>query len=141
MTTSKALRGLKADGTAYKVLLVDDSAFIIKQLTRILESEGFEIISSAVHGRDAIEKYMAYHPDVDLVTMDVTMPGMDGVTALEEIIKYDNKAVVVMLTALGNKALIKHALLSGAEAFLVKPLKKEKVLTCLDGVLKRKYGH
>ncbi len=138
MTESSSPLGLKGDGTPYKVLLVDDSIFVAKQLSRILKGEQFEIVSTATHGREGVEKYMALHPAVDLVTMDVTMPGMDGVTALEKIIEFDKNANVVMMTALGNKDLIKKSLLLGAEAYIVKPLDAGKVLSCLEGVLSRK---
>ncbi|MBI9103583.1 MAG: response regulator [Spirochaetales bacterium] len=140
MSDKSVSRGMKPDGTPFKVLLVDDSMFVTKQLSRILEAEGFEILSTASHGREGVEKYLAYHPEVDLVTMDITMPGMDGVSALEKIIDFDSSANVIMLTALGNKDLIKRAILSGAEAYLTKPLDSEKVLGCVSNVLQRKFN-
>ena len=74
--------GVKQDGTPYKILIVDDSKFVKKQLSRILISEGFEVVGTAAHGAEAVDKYKEMQADIDLVTMDITMPGMDGITAM-----------------------------------------------------------
>lgn len=127
--------GLKDDGSPYRVLVVDDSVFAVKQLTQILASEGFEVIDSAVDGGDAVEKYQKLHPKVDLVTLDVTMPGMDGLSCLEKIMQFDKDAKVVMVSALGKQDLVKRSFLVGAKSFIVKPLDREKVLERLRAVL------
>ena len=121
-------QGIRPDGTPYKVLLVDDSLFVKKQLTKILTSEGFEIIDTASHGKEAVEKYTAHNGNIDLVTMDVTMPGMDGVTALEKIMEMDSSAKVIMVTALGKQELVKKSILLGAAGYIVKPLEADKIL-------------
>ena len=120
--------GLKADGTPYRVLIVDDSIFVAKQLSQILTSVGFEVIATAVDGEAGLEKYKELAPNVDLVTMDITMPRMDGITALEKIIEFDKNAVVVMVSALGKNDLVKKALLTGAKNYIIKPLDRNKVL-------------
>ncbi|NNM66825.1 MAG: response regulator [Spirochaetales bacterium] len=125
---AKPPEGLKEDGSAYRVLVVDDSMFVTKQLGQILTSEGFEIAGVAVDGEDGVEKYKELFPNVDLVTMDITMPKMDGVTALEKIIEFDPKARVIMVSALGKQDLVKDALIKGAKNYIVKPLDREKVL-------------
>lgn len=129
--------GRRPDGTSYRVLIVDDSMFVMKQISQILTSEGFEVIGTAVDGIDAIEKYKELHPKVDLVTMDITMPRMDGVTALEKIMEFDKNARVVMISALGKQELVKKSLMLGAKNYIVKPLDRKKVLerviSCLDG--------
>ena len=125
---AKPAEGLKEDGSAYRVLVVDDSMFVTKQLGQILTSEGFEIAGVAVDGEDGVEKYKELFPNVDLVTMDITMPKMDGVTALEKIIEFDPKARVIMVSALGKQDLVKDALIKGAKNYIVKPLDREKVL-------------
>ena len=132
----KAPDGLKPDGTPRKILVVDDSIFVTKQLNQILTSEGYEIVATAVDGLDAIEKYKAFAPNVDLVTMDITMPKMDGLTALEKIVEFDKNAKVVMISALGKEELVKKALLLGAKNYIVKPLDRKKVLERIAGVLK-----
>jgi two-component system, chemotaxis family, chemotaxis protein CheY len=120
--------GMRADGKKYKVLVVDDSMFVTKQITQILSSEGFEIAGTANDGQQGVEKYKELYPDVDLVTMDITMPKMDGVTALEKIIEFDKDAKIIMISALGKQDLVKKSLLLGAKNYIVKPLDRKKVL-------------
>jgi len=133
----KPADGLKEDGTPYKVLIVDDSIFVKKQLTQILQSEQFEVIDDASDGEEAIEKYKEHYPNVDLVTMDITMPKMDGITALEKIIEFDKNAKVIMISALGKQELVKKSLLLGAKNYIVKPLDRKKVLERIVMILKR----
>jgi two-component system, chemotaxis family, chemotaxis protein CheY len=120
--------GQRPDGTPYKVLIVDDSIFVAKQLSQILTSAGFEVVATATDGEDGLAKYKDLHPNVDLVTMDITMPKMDGVTALEKILEFDKEALVIMISALGKNDLVKKSLLAGAKNYIVKPLNREKVL-------------
>ncbi|ADN02355.1 response regulator [Spirochaeta thermophila] len=120
--------GRKPDGTPYKILIADDSIFVTKQLRQILSSAGFEVIGEANTGDEAVELYKSLHPGVDLVTLDITMPRMDGITALKKIMEFDADARVVIISALGRDDLVKTALLEGAKNFIVKPLNREKVL-------------
>lgn len=133
----KEPEGLKPDGTPYRVLIVDDSMFVAKQLNQILTSAGFEIAGTASDGEQAVEKYKELHPNVDLVTMDITMPKMDGVTALEKIIEFDKSAAVVMVSALGKNDLVKNSLMIGAKNYIVKPLDRAKVLERILHSLKK----
>jgi two-component system chemotaxis response regulator CheY len=129
--------GLKPEGTPYRVLIVDDSMFIAKQLGQILTSEGFEVVGTASDGLLGFEKYKELSPGIDIVTMDITMPQMDGVTALEKILEYDKGAVVVMVSALGKEDIVKKCLLMGAKSYIVKPLDRKKVLERIISILKR----
>jgi two-component system chemotaxis response regulator CheY len=125
----KPPQGIKPDGSGnYKVLIVDDSMFIAKQLGQILSSEGFEVVDTASDGAQGVDKYKANHPNIDLVTMDITMPVMDGVTALEKIIEFDKNAKVIMVSALGKEDVVKKCLMIGAKSYIVKPLDRRKVL-------------
>lgn len=124
----KEPEGLKPDGTPYRVLIVDDSMFVAKQLGQILTSAGFTVAATAGNGEEAVERYKELHPNVDLVTMDITMPKMDGVTALGKIIEFDRNARVVMISALGKNDLVKNSLMMGARNYIVKPLDRKKVL-------------
>ncbi len=133
----KKPEGLKPEGTPYRVLIVDDSMFIAKQLGQILTSEGFEVVGTASDGLVGFEKYKELSPGIDLVTMDITMPQMDGVTALEKILEYDKGAVVVMVSALGKEDVVKKCLLMGAKSYIVKPLDRKKVLERIISILKR----
>ena len=128
--------GEKLDGTKYRVLVVDDSMFVAKQLTQILSSDGYEIVATAQDGKEGVDKYKELCPNVDLVTMDITMPRMDGITALEQIMAFDKNARVVMVSALGKEELVKKSLLSGAKNYIVKPLDRKKVLERISAALK-----
>ena len=133
----KPADGLKEDGTPYRVLIVDDSIFVKKQLSQILTSEQFDVVDTAGDGEEGIEKYKEHFPNIDIVTMDITMPKLDGITALERIIEFDKNARVVMVSALGKQELVKKSLLLGAKNYIVKPLDRKKVLERLVLVLKR----
>jgi two-component system chemotaxis response regulator CheY len=133
----KAPDGKKPDGTSYRVLIIDDSMFIAKQLGQILSSEGFEVAGTAGDGLQGVEKYKELFPNVDLVTMDITMPVMDGVSALEKILEFDKNATVIMVSALGKEDVVKKSLLLGAKSYIVKPLDRKKVLERVVSVLSR----
>ncbi len=120
--------GQGAGGEAYKVLIVDDSMFVKKQISQILTSEGFEIVGTAGDGLEGLEKYKELYPNVDFVTMDITMPKMDGISSLEKILEFDKEAKVIMVSALGKQDLVKKALMMGAKNYIVKPLDRVKVL-------------
>jgi two-component system chemotaxis response regulator CheY len=126
--------GKKMDGSPIRVLVVDDSLFIAKQLGQILSSEGYEVVAIAADGKEGLDKYMEISPGVDLVTMDITMPRMDGLTAMEKILEFDKHARVVVISALGKEDLVKKALMAGAKNFIVKPLDRAKVLERLSSV-------
>lgn len=110
---------------ARSVLVVDDAAFMRMMIRDILTREGY-VIHEAVNGRDAVEKYMEVRPD--LVTMDITMPGMSGLEALQSIRDQDPGARVLMVSAMGQQKMIVEALEYGAMDFLVKPFQPTKVL-------------
>ena len=129
--------GIRPEGGAYRVLVVDDSMFIAKQLGQIFSSEGFEVVATAGDGAQGVEKYKEFHPGVDLVTMDITMPVMDGVTALEKILEFDKNACIIMVSALGKEDVVKKSLLMGAKSYIVKPLDRKKVLERAISVLRR----
>lgn len=133
----RAPQGIKADGTPFKVLLVDDSVFVTKQISQILGSEGYEIVGTAGDGFEGVQKYKELCPNVDLVTMDITMPKMDGITALEQIMEFDKNARVVMITALGKEELVKKAILMGAKNYIIKPLDRKSVLERVATILSK----
>jgi two-component system chemotaxis response regulator CheY len=134
---AKEPEGIKPEGGSYRVLIVDDSMFIAKQLGQVFTSEGFEVAATAADGAQGVEKYKELYPNIDLVTMDITMPVMDGVTALEKILEFDKEATVIMVSALGKEDVVKKSLLLGAKSYIVKPLDRKKVLERVVSVLKR----
>jgi len=127
--------GVKEDGTKYKVLIIDDSIFVVKQLTQILLSESFEVVGSANDGEEGLEKFKEKNGNIDIVTLDITMPKMDGITTLEKIIEFDKNAKVIIISALGKEDLVKKALLAGAKNYIIKPLDRTKVLERIQLVL------
>jgi len=129
--------GHKPDGTPYRVMIVDDSMFIAKQLSQILQSEGFDVVAMENDGLKGYERYKELHPNVDLVTMDITMPNMDGLSSLQKIVEFDKNAKVIMVSALGKQDLVKQALVTGAKNYIVKPLDRKKVLERIMGVLEK----
>ena len=128
--------GIRVDGTKVKVLIVDDSIFVAKQLGQILSSEGYEVVATAGDGKEGVDKYKELYPNIDVVTMDITKPRMDGITALEQIMAFDNDANVIMVSALGKEELVKKSLMLGAKNYIVKPLDRKKVLERIGASVK-----
>jgi len=113
-----------------RILIVDDSAFMRLSLKNLLEGNGYEVVGEAENGLVGVEKYKELNPDI--VTLDITMPEMDGLTALNEIMQFDPNAKVVIVSAMGQEANVRQAVLNGASNFIVKPFTTEHVLRALD---------
>ncbi len=128
--------GRKPGGGNIKVIIIDDSQFIIKHLSQIFMSRDFEIIGTAENGKAGIELFKKLHSDVDLITLDITMPEMDGLEALKQIKLFDPNAVVIMITAIGTAESVKEAIKLGAKGYIVKPLDREKVIERIGQILK-----
>lgn len=128
----------KKDSTPYRFLLVDDSEFARKNIARIVCMIGGVIAGEAGTGKEAIEQYKKIKPDV--VLMDITMPEMEGVDAVREIIKEDPKATVIMVSSIGHKDLVKKALALGAKHFITKPIRVEYDVKIIKAVLEGKGG-
>lgn len=115
-----------------KVMIVDDGAFMRVMLKDILVKNDFEVVAEAVNGLDALEKYDTFKPDI--VTMDITMPEMDGMEALGKILEKDPKAKVVMCSAIGHQTNVMATVTAGAKDFIVKPFQPERVIESLKKV-------
>lgn len=115
-----------------RILVVDDAAFMRMRCTKLLADNGYEI-AEAADGAEAIEKYRECRPDG--VLLDITMPNMDGLTTLKEIIKMDPGARVAMVTAMGQQSMVMEALKSGARDFVVKPFDADRVLTAVKKMI------
>ncbi len=116
-----------------KVLIVDDSAFMRNMLKDILSKGGYEIVGEAENGRMGAEMYRKLQPD--LKTSDLIMPEMNGIEALKDIIATHPQAKIVMVSAMGQQALVDEALAAGAKTFIVKPFQAEEVLKVVKSVL------
>ncbi|MDR1579307.1 MAG: response regulator [Synergistaceae bacterium] len=116
-----------------KVLIVDDAAFMRMMLRDILAKNGFEVVGEADNGKTAVQMYSELKPDV--VTMDITMPEMDGIAAVKEIKAADPAAKIVMVSAMGQQAMVIEAIRSGAADFIVKPFQPDRVLEALGKAL------
>lgn len=117
-----------------RILLVDDAVFMRMKLKDILEKNGYEVVAEAQNGLEAIEKYKSEKPD--LVTMDITMPEMDGVTALRAIKALDPKAKVIMCSAMGQQSMVMDAIQAGAIDFIVKPFDNDRVIESINKATK-----
>lgn len=115
------------------VLIVDDAAFMRMMIKDILEKNGYTVVGEAENGNVAVEKFKELQPD--LVTMDITMPEKDGITALKEIKEIDSDAVVIMCSAMGQQAMVIDAIQAGAKDFVVKPFQAERVIEAVSKAL------
>jgi two-component system chemotaxis response regulator CheY len=111
---------------AIRVLVVDDAAFMRMMVKDILSKNGYEVVGEAENGMKALEKFQELKPD--LITMDITMPEMDGISAVKEIKKIDANAKIIMCSAMGQQAMVIEAIQAGARDFLVKPFQPDRVL-------------
>ena len=109
-----------------KIMVVDDAAFMRMMVKDILTKNGYEVVGEAENGMKALEKYQELKPD--LTTMDITMPEMDGISAVKEIKKVDPNAKIVMCSAMGQQAMVIEAIQAGARDFIVKPFQPDRVL-------------
>jgi len=113
-----------------RVLIVDDTLFMRLKLKTLLEQWEYQVVGEGANGLEAVTKYTELRPD--FVLMDITMPEMDGIEALKEIKKIDAKAVVIMVSAMGQERAVKEAILSGARSFVIKPFKDDKMQEVLS---------
>ena len=113
-----------------RVLVVDDAAFMRMMIKDILTKNGIEVIGEAVNGSDALDKYRELKPD--LVTMDITMPEIDGIQALKNIRAEFPDAKVLMCSAMGQQSMVIEAIQSGAKDFIVKPFQAERVMEAVN---------
>lgn len=113
-----------------RILVVDDAAFMRMMIKDILTKNGYEVAGEAENGLKAVQLYKELKPD--LVTMDITMPEMDGIAAVKEIKKIDPGAKIIMCSAMGQQMMVMEAIQAGARDFIVKPFQQERVLQAIE---------
>ena len=115
------------------ILIVDDAAFMRMMIKDILEKNGFNVIGEVSNGLEAVELYKKEKPDI--VTMDITMPKVDGIEAVKLIKEYDNEAKIIMCSAMGQQAMVMDAIRAGAKDFIVKPFQADRVIEAINKVV------
>ncbi|HBK52418.1 response regulator [Syntrophomonas wolfei] len=114
------------------VLIVDDAMFMRYTLRKILEKNGFMVVGEAENGLLGVQKYGELLPDI--VTMDITMPELNGIGAVQLIKQINPRAKIVMISAMGQEQLVREAILAGASNFLVKPFSEERFIEVLNSI-------
>lgn len=116
-----------------KILIVDDAAFMRMMIKDILTKNGYEVVAEATNGVEAVELYKSHQPD--LVTMDITMPEMDGIEAVKQIKAVNPAAKVIMCSAMGQQSMVMDAIKAGANDFIVKPFQADRVLEAVKKIV------
>ncbi|MEA3513348.1 MAG: response regulator [Campylobacterota bacterium] len=124
----------KKDETKLNIMVVDDSKVLRRTLKKHINSLGHLVLCSASTAKEAVDNYFEFEPD--LVTMDIEMPGGNGIIALRSIMKMDKKAKVIMITSHGEESLIMDSIEEGAIGYVLKPITKEKLEEQFEKVLK-----
>ncbi|MDE7266729.1 MAG: response regulator [Lachnospiraceae bacterium] len=114
------------------VMIIDDSKTSRSILRNILEENDYEVIAEAKNGQEGYEKYCELHPDI--VTLDITMPVMDGIETLTKIREYDDAAKIIMVTAAGQKGKMLDAIKLGAAEFVTKPFETSQIISILESI-------
>ncbi len=115
-----------------KVLVVDDAAFMRVSIKNMLTKNDYNVVGEAENGKIALAKYQELNPDI--VTMDITMPEMDGLESLKKILAMNPAANVIMVSAMGQESMVREAVLTGAKGFIVKPFKEDVILAALSSL-------
>ncbi len=118
-----------------RIMVVDDTLMMRATLRRFLEKAGHEIVGEAINGEQAILNYSQFQPD--MVTMDITMPGLGGIEAIKQIIDSDPATNIIVVSALGQKHVVFEALQAGAKNYITKPIVEDKLLSVINLVLEQ----
>lgn len=117
----------------YKLMIVDDSNIIRNRIQRSYDANHFQLVATAINGADAVEQFKAHRPNV--ITMDLTMPNMDGLECIEKIVAMDDNVRILVVSALSDKATGIRALSLGASGFLCKPFSEEELVSALNELM------
>ena len=115
------------------VLIVDDAAFMRMMIKGMLTKNSIDIAGEAANGLEAVTMYKELSPAI--VTMDITMPDMNGIEATKKILEYDSNAVILMCSAMGQQQMVLESLQNGAKDFIVKPFQEDRVIKAVRNYL------
>jgi len=115
------------------VMVVDDTGFMRKKLKKVLEESGYSVVAECEDGSEVVEAYQKHKPDI--VTMDIVMPKMDGITAVKALLEVEKDAKIVMVSSLGLENKVMEAARAGASSFILKPFSPEQLIEVLESVL------
>lgn len=116
-----------------KFVVVDDAVFMRTLLKKIIEEvDTYKVVAEGSNGFEAIQQAQVYKPDI--MTLDITMPDMDGITAVKDIVKYSPNTRIIMVSAMGQQSMVIEAIKLGAKDFVVKPFEKSRVLQAISNV-------
>ena len=118
---------------ALKLMIVDDSNIIRSKITRTLTQHNMEVVATASNGEEAIQLFASSRPDV--VTMDLTMPRMDGLECIRALRKINSKVNILVVSALADKSTAIQALKEGAQGFLCKPFSESDLTEAMEELL------
>ena len=124
------------DLDALTVMVVDDSPIIVKKLSVMMQTLGYKVVQTATNGKEAVAAYSKCKPNV--VTMDITMPEMDGIEATQTIMSEFPDAKILMITSHGQESMVLDALKAGAKGYILKPFQQQKVYETIQKMCKRK---
>ncbi|NLV61815.1 MAG: response regulator [Clostridiaceae bacterium] len=115
-------------------VIVDDAVFMRTIIKKMIEQvDGYTVLGEAANGREAIEAAKKYQPDI--MTLDITMPEMDGIVAVPEILKESPQTRIIMVSTMGQQSMVIEAIKMGAKDFVIKPFEKSRVYQAIKNVL------
>jgi len=132
------MNGIKPDGSKIRVLVVDDSLAFRRLIVRVLTETGYEVVGEVADGKEALLKVAELNPDV--ITMDVTMPELEGPDAVDVIKRNHPNANIVMVSSMGHQDLVEKAIKKGAKGYILKPLTGEQIPKMLKVIKKAVLG-
>ena len=118
-----------------KIMIVDDSLITIKKMTLMVKEMGHEVVETACNGKDVVEKYPSACPDI--VTMDITMPEMNGIDATTAILATHPNAIIIIVTSHGQENMVVDSIEAGAKGYIMKPIQPELLGKTIERVYKK----
>lgn len=129
--------GIKPNGSSYKMMVIDSKDFHRKQIVQILESEKYQVVDTAVNGKEALDKIEKHKGKIDLITTELDMPVIDGYAMIYELKQKGNMPLVVFISDDTTKGVMKDLITMGARDFILKPINRRIILERIKNVIKK----